>query len=178
MIKKIIYPLIILLVFCGGIVIYTLFFRPIAIYQMPINAWNRKVWSAPNPTQKEESFVVYNSMWKSEHEIYDSIIAFNDRTICLDTINKYIKGYTRMFFKKTTTLNKHYQEAEDGSDIIYDYADERILLITWKLIEDMIEIKVGGKYYRLPANINETNLIRSIYLLQNRIEYLYYEYKR
>lgn len=172
------YLLIILLVSCGGAVIYILFSRPIAIYQIPINAWNRKIWNVPGPTQKEESFVVYNSMWKNEQEIKDSIIAFNDRTICLDTINKYPKGYTRMFFKKTTTINKDYQEAEDGSDIIYDYADERILLITWTIIDDMIEIQVDGKYYKLPVNTNETNLVRSIYLLQNRKEYLYYESPR
>lgn len=83
-----------------------------------------------------------------------------------------------MFFKRTTTLNKHYQEAKDGSDIIYDYANERILLIEWRIIDDFMEIKVDGRYYKLPANTDETDLIRSIRLLQNRKEYLYYDYQR
>lgn len=164
--------MIILFALYGGF----LYLRPIVIYQMPINAWNREIWNVPDSTQKEESFVVYNSMWKNDQEIMDSIIAFNDRTISLDTISKYLNGYKRMFFKRTTTLNKHYQETKDGSDVIYDYAKERILIIIWTITDDTINIEIDNKYYRLPINTSEANLATSISRLQNSKEYLYYEY--
>lgn len=42
----------------GTIICLGLYFAPIKIYLMPINAWERQIWSGPTSTQKEENFVV------------------------------------------------------------------------------------------------------------------------
>ena len=49
----------------GTIICLGLYFAPIKIYLMPINAWERQIWSGPTSTQKEENFVVYNHLFKS-----------------------------------------------------------------------------------------------------------------
>ena len=38
----------------GTIICLGLYFAPIKIYLMPINAWERQIWSGPTSTQKEE----------------------------------------------------------------------------------------------------------------------------
>lgn len=83
----------------GTIICLGLYFAPIKIYLMPINAWERQIWSGPTSTQKEENFVVYNHLFKSKQTLIDSIIAFHDRTIRLDSIKKYPDGYCRSFSK-------------------------------------------------------------------------------
>lgn len=90
----------------GTIICLGLYFAPIKIYLMPINAWERQIWSGPTSTQKEENFVVYNHLFKSKQTLIDSIIAFHDRTIRLDSIKKYPDGYCRSFFKRSTVLDK------------------------------------------------------------------------
>ena len=68
------------------------YLSPIEIYERPINAWKRPVYSTPDSTQRQEFFVIYNYLGKSEQQIRDSITAYNDRTISPDTIRKYQAG--------------------------------------------------------------------------------------
>ena len=110
----------------GTIICLGLYFAPIKIYLMPINAWERQIWSGPTSTQKEENFVVYNHLFKSKQTLIDSIIAFHDRTIRLDSIKKYPDGYCRSFFKRSTVLDKYYREEPNGSDIIFDHRDKQL----------------------------------------------------
>ena len=93
----------------GTIICLGLYFAPIKIYLMPINAWERQIWSGPTSTQKEENFVVYNHLFKSKQTLIDSIIAFHDRTIRLDSIQKYQDGYCRSFFTRSPVLDKYYR---------------------------------------------------------------------
>lgn len=72
---------------------------PPKIYLMPINAWERKIWMGPGITQKEENYVVYWHLFKNEQALADCIIAFNDRTLSMDSIEKYPDGYCRSFSK-------------------------------------------------------------------------------
>lgn len=64
---------------------------------MPIDAWERKIWMGPSSTQKEENYVVYNHLCKSEQTLIDSIIAFNDRTIRLDSIKNILIAIAEAF---------------------------------------------------------------------------------
>lgn len=105
---------------------------------MPIDAWERKIWMGPSSTQKEENYVVYNHLCKSEQTLIDSIIAFNDRTIRLDSIKKYPDSYCRSFFRRSIILNKDYREEANGSDIIYDHFDKRILSFEWRIVNDTV----------------------------------------
>ena len=89
-------------------------------------------------TQKEENFVVYNHLFKSKQTLIDSIIAFHDRTIRLDSIKKYPDGYCRSFFKRSTVLDKYYREEPNGSDIIFDQRDKQILAVEWRITGDTV----------------------------------------
>ncbi len=133
---------------------------PVEIYLMPINAWERKVWMGPTSTQKEENYVVYHHCFKSERTLINRIIAFNDRTIRLDSVKKYPDGYCRSFFKKDRFLTEHYREEEDGSDIIYDHFDKRILLFEWRLRNDTVYVEFFGKHGRVPLTCADNYAIR------------------
>lgn len=43
---------------------------------MPIDAWERKIWMGPSSTQKEENYVVYNHLCKSEQTLIDRYHCF------------------------------------------------------------------------------------------------------
>ncbi len=148
------------------IVYWGLYFLPVKFYLMPIDAWKRKIWMGPSSTQKEENFVVYNHLCKSEQTLIDSIIAFNDRTIQLDSIRKYPDGYCRSFFKRSMDLGKDYQEEVDGSDIIYDHFDKRILLFEWRIVNDTVCVYFFNKYCKVPLTDIDTDAI-SISRLSN-----------
>ncbi len=122
----------------------------VKFYLMLINAWERKIWMGPSPTQKEENYVVYHHFCKSERTLIDSIIAFNDRTIRPDSIRKYPDGYRRSFFKRSAVLNKDYREETDGSDMIYDHFDKRILLFEWRIVNDTVCVSLFGKQGKVP----------------------------
>ncbi|WP_052081950.1 SH2 domain-containing protein [Porphyromonas macacae] len=122
---------VLLLAVAAGIFALKCYLSPIEIYEMPINAWKRKVWNIPGPTRKEENLVIYNHLGKSEQQIRDAVIAYNDRTVSIDTIKKY-RIYSRDFFKRDRTLNKHYTEEPDGSDIIFDHAERGVFSIRWE----------------------------------------------
>lgn len=135
------------------------YFVPVKFYLMPIDAWKRKIWMGPSSTQKEENYVVYNYLYKSEKTLIDSIIAFNDRTIRLDSIKKYPDGYCRSFFRRSMVLTKDYQEETDGSDIIYDHFDRRILLFEWQIVNDTVCVDIFDKHYKVPLTDIDTDAI-------------------
>lgn len=147
--KKIRHILVCVLIICTAIY-WGFHFMPITFYLMPIDAWGRKIWMGPSTTQKEENYVVYNHLCKSERTLIDSIIAFNDRTIRLDSIKKYPDGYRRSFFKRSMTLNKDYREEANGSDIIYDHFDKRILLFEWRIVNDTVYVDLFDKCCKVP----------------------------
>lgn len=43
------------------------------------------------------------------------------------------------------TLDKNYREEENGSDIIFDHIDQRILLFEYKITDDSVCISIVGK---------------------------------
>lgn len=144
-------------------VIYGAFrFMPVRIYLMPIDAWERKIWMAPSSTQKEENYVVYNHLCKSEHTLIDSIIAFSDRTIRLDSIKKYPDGYRRSFFRRSIVLDKDYREETNGSDIIYDHFDERILFFEWRIVDDTVYADLFDKHRKIPLAGIDTDAVLAI----------------
>ena len=149
MMKKIRCILICVLV-AGAMIGLGLYFAPIRIYLMPIDAWKRPVWSGPGSTQKEENYVVYHHWFKSEQTLIDSVIAFQDRTIRLDSVKKYPDGYCRSFFKRSAVLDKYYREEEDGSDIIFDHADKRILFVEWRIAGDTVCRYFRGENHKFP----------------------------
>lgn len=148
------------------LVYWGLYFLPVKFYLMPIDAWKRKVWMGPSSTQKEENYIVYHYICKSEQTLIDSIIAFNDRTIHLDSIKKYPDGYRRSFFKRSVVLNKDYQEEVDGSDIIYDHFDKRILLFEWQIVNDTVCAYLFNRHYKIPLAGIDTDAL-SIHKLFN-----------
>ena len=170
---------VLLLAVAAGIFALKCYLSPIEIYEMPINAWKRPVWDGPDSTQKEENYVIYNHLGKSEQQIIDSVIAYNDRTISVDTIIKYRKGYFRYFFKRDRTLNKYYKEEPDGSDIIFDHAKRNIFFIRWKIdrSDSLVDIKVNGESYRVPISDSTWHIISSIRLLESNDKYLLFPRK-
>ena len=64
----------------GTIICLGLYFAPIKIYLMPINAWERQIWSGPTSTQKEENFVVYNHLFKSKHSLTASLLSMTGQS--------------------------------------------------------------------------------------------------
>lgn len=151
----------------GTIICLGLYFAPIKIYLMPINAWERQIWSGPTSTQKEENFVVYNHLFKSKQTLIDSIIAFHDRTIRLDSIKKYPDGYCRSFFKRSTVLDKYYREEPNGSDIIFDHRDKQILAVEWRITGDAVCANFFGKNYKVLITDTATISIYSLSQLVN-----------
>ena len=131
----------------GTIICLGLYFAPIKIYLMPINAWERQIWSGPTSTQKEENFVVYNHLFKSKQTLIDSIIAFHDRTIRLDSIKKYPDGYCRSFFKRSTVLDKYYREEPNGSEL-QEIRSAQISLA--KIIKFLLQILPQYQYIAYP----------------------------
>ena len=148
----------------GTIICLGLYFAPIKIYLMPINAWERQIWSGPTSTQKEENFVVYNHLFKSKQTLIDSII---DRTIRLDSIKKYPDGYCRSFFKRSTVLDKYYREEPNGSDIIFDHRDKQILAVEWRITGDTVCANFFGKNYKVLITDTATISIYSLSQLVN-----------
>ncbi|RHO66365.1 hypothetical protein DW083_19100 [Parabacteroides sp. AF48-14] len=147
--KKTKHILVCTLIICTAIY-WGFYFMPVRFYLMPIDAWERKIWMGPSSTQKEENYVVYNHLCKNERTLIDSIIAFNDRTIRLDSIKKYPDGYRRSFFRRSIILNKDYREEANGSDIIYDHFDKRILLFEWRIINDTVYVEFFDKRCKVP----------------------------
>ncbi|WP_052102006.1 hypothetical protein [Porphyromonas gulae] len=169
---------VLLVAVAAGIFALKCYLSPIEIYEMPINAWKRPVWDGPDSTQKEENYVIYNHLGKSEQQIRDTIIAYNDRTVSIDTITKYKEGYYRVFYKRDRTLNKHYTEEPDGSDIIFDHAERNVFFIRWEINSDsLIDIKVNGESYRVPISNSTWYIISSIRLLESNDQYLRYSRK-
>ena len=168
---------VLLVAVAAGIFALKCYLSPIEIYEMPINAWKRKVWNIPGPTRKEENLVIYNHLGKSEMQIRDAVIAYNDMTVSIDTIKKY-RIYSRDFFKRDRTLNKHYTEEPDGSDIIFDHGNRRILSISWEIdkCDSLVDIKIGGASYRVPISDSTWHIISSIRLLESNDKYLVWTY--
>ena len=135
----------------GTIICLGLYFAPIKIYLMPINAWERQIWSGPTSTQKEENFVVYNHLFKSKQTLIDSIIAFHDRS----------------FFKRSTVLDKYYREEPNGSDIIFDHRDKQILAVEWRITGDTVCANFFGKNYKVLITDTATISIYSLSQLVN-----------
>ena len=110
-------------------------------------------------------------------QIRDAVIAYNDRTVSIDTIKKY-RIYSRDFFKRDRTLNKHYTEEPDGSDIIFDHGNRRILSISWEIdkCDSLVDIKIGGASYRVPISDSTWHIISSIRLLESNDKYLVWTY--
>ncbi|WP_277134609.1 MULTISPECIES: hypothetical protein [Bacteroides] len=146
----------------GTIIYLEFYFAPIKIYLMPINAWERQIWSGPTSTQKEENFVVYNHLCKSEQTLIDSIIAFHDRTIRLDSIKKYPDGYRRSFFRRSTVLNKDYREESNGADIIFDHMDKLILAVEWRITGDTVCANSFSENYEVLLTDTATTSIYSL----------------
>ena len=171
------YGFLFIVVLCGAVALECRL-SPIKIYEMPINAWKRQVWNWPDSTQKEENYVIYNHSLKPEQEIFDSVIAYNERTIHIDTIKKYREWYYRAFYKRDWTLNKHYTEEPDGSDIIFDHGNRRILSISWEIdkCDSLVDIKIGGASYRVPISDSTSHIISSIRLLESNDKYLVWTY--
>ncbi|ATR92904.1 MULTISPECIES: hypothetical protein [Bacteroidales] len=163
----------------AGIFALKCYLSPIEIYEMPINAWKRPVYSTPDSTQRQEFFVIYNYLGKSDQQIRDSITAYNDRTISPDTIRKYKKGYYRAFYKRDWTLNKHYAEEPDGSDIIFDHGKRRIFSIRWEIdrCDILVDIKIWGESYRVPISDSTWHIISSVRLLESNDKYLLFPRK-
>ena len=133
----------------GTIIYLEFYFAPIKIYLMPINAWERQIWSGPTSTQKEENFVVYNHLCKSEQTLIDSIIAFHDRTIRLDSIKKYPDGYRRSFFRRSTVLNKDYREESNGA-------------VEWRITGDTVCANSFSENYEVLLTDTATTSIYSL----------------
>ncbi|WP_052100774.1 hypothetical protein [Porphyromonas gulae] len=169
---------VLLLAVAAGIFALKCYLSPIEIYEMPINAWKRQVWNWPDSTQREESYVIYNHLGKSEQQIRDAIIAYNERTISIDTIRKYWGGYTRDFFTRDRILNKHYTEEPDGSDIIFDHTKRRVYSIRWEIdkYNSLINIDIPMKTYRVPISDSTWHIISSIQLLESNDKYLVWTY--
>ncbi|WP_025004911.1 hypothetical protein [Porphyromonas macacae] len=170
---------VLLLAVAAGIFALKCYLSPIKIYEMPINAWKRQVWNWPDSTQKEENYVIYNHFLKPEQQIIDSVIAYNERTIRIDTIKKYKEWYYRAFYKRDWTLNKHYKEEPDGSDIIFDHGKRRIFSIRWEIdrCDSLVDIKIWGESYRVPISDSTWQIISSIRLLESNDKYLCYPRK-
>ncbi|KGN75463.1 hypothetical protein HQ47_01935 [Porphyromonas macacae] len=171
------YGFLFIVVLCGAVALECRL-SPIKIYEMPINAWKRQVWNWPDSTQKEENYVIYNHFLKSEQEILDSVIAYNERTIHIDTIKKYREWYYRAFYKRDWTLNKHYTEEPDGSDIIFDHGNRNVFSIVWEIqkLDSFAYVKFGGVHYRVPITDSVWNIISSPEYLNKKKEYVYYIY--
>ncbi|WP_025004054.1 hypothetical protein [Porphyromonas macacae] len=161
----------------AGIFALKCYLGPIEIYEMPINAWKRQVWDGPDSTQKEENYVIYNHLGKSEQQVLDSVMAFAERTMSIDTLKKYQSMYSRSFYKRDWTVNKHYKEELDGSDIIIDHGNRRICRILWVVEDEIANIYVGGKYYVVPISDSTWQIISSIRLLESNDQYLCYPKK-
>ncbi len=170
---------VLLVAVAAGIFALKCYLSPIEIYEMPINAWKRPVYSTPDSTQRQEFFVIYNYLGKSDQQIRDSITAYNDRTISPDTIRKYKKGYYRAFYKRDWTLNKHYAEEPDGSDIIFDHGKRRIFSIRWEIdrCDILVDIKIWGESYRVPISDSTWHIISSVRLLESNDKYLLFPRK-
>ncbi|SUB88612.1 Uncharacterised protein [Porphyromonas macacae] len=170
---------VLLLAVAAGIFALKCYLSPIKIYEMPINAWKRQVWNWPDSTQKEENYVIYNHFLKSEQEILDSVIAYNERTISIDTIRKYRERYTRDFFKRDRTLNKHYTEEPDGSDIIFDHGKRNVFSIVWEIKkqDSFAFVRYGGVYYKVPITDSVWHIISSKRLLESNDKYFRYSRK-
>ena len=113
------------------------------------------------------SFVVYNHLFKSKQTLIDSIIAFHDRTIRLDSIKKCPDGYCRSFFKRSTVLDKYYREEPNGSDIIFDHRDKQILAVEWRNTGDTVCANFFGKNYKVLITDTATISIYSLSQLVN-----------
>ena len=175
---KILLYSVLLLAVAAGIFALKCYLSPIEIYEMPINAWKRPVYSTPDSTQRQEFFVIYNYLGKSEQQIRDSITAYNDRTISPDTIRKYQAGYLRAFYKRDWVLNKHYAEEPDGSDIIFDHGKRIALMVSWEKdkCDSLIEIVIPPKSYQVPISDSTWHIISSIRLLESNDKYLVWTY--
>ena len=168
---------VLLLAVAAGIFALKCYLSPIEIYEMPINAWKRPVWDGPDSTQKEENYVIYNHLGKPEQQVLDSVMAFAERTMSIDTLKKYQSMYSRSFYKRDWTVNKHYREEPDGSDIIIDHGNRRIYRILWVVEDEIANIYVGGKYYIVPISDSTWHIISSIRLLESNDKYLCYPRK-
>ena len=169
---------VLLVAVAAGIFALKCYLSPIEIYEMPINAWKRKVWNIPGPTRKEENLVIYNHLGKSEMQIRDAVIAYNDRTVSIDTIKKY-RIYSRDFFKRDRTLNKHYTEEPDGSDIIFDHAERGVFFIRWEKDrrDSLVDIEINSESYRVPISDSTWHIISSVRLLESNDKYLLFPRK-
>lgn len=116
---------------------------------------------------KRGKLVVYNHLFKSKQTLIDSIIAFHDRTIRLDSIKKYPDGYCRSFFKRSTVLDKYYREEPNGSDIIFDHRDKQILAVEWRITGDTVCANFFGKNYKVLITDTATISIYSLSQLVN-----------
>ena len=170
---------VLLVAVAAGIFALKCYLSPIEIYEMPINAWKRQVYSTPDSTQRQEFFMIYNYLGKSEQQIRDSITAYNDRTISPDTIRKYQAGYLRAFYKRDWVLNKHYAEEPDGSDIIFDHGERNVCFIRWEKgrRDSLVDINVDGESYRVPISDSTWHIISSMRLLESNDKYLCYPRK-
>lgn len=115
---------------------------------------------------KEENFVVYNHLFKSKQTLIDSIIAFHDRTIRLDSI-KNIQTAIAAAFQRSTVLDKYYREEPNGSDIIFDHRDKQILAVEWRITGDTVCANFFGKNYKVLITDTATISIYSLSQLVN-----------
>lgn len=89
-------------------------------------------------------YVIYNHRGKSENEIINSVVDFNQTTISLDTILKY-GFFCRIFYLKDKNLTRDFEEG--GEDSIMDYADEKFIDIAWNKGKSKYKCRVYYSIY-------------------------------
>lgn len=157
-------------------------FSRIEVFKLNVDGHKRSVYFAPaDSTQDERSYVVYNTLFKSEKKIVDFLIDYHDKHILKEDIIKYNKLLLFMYFEHSYAVNRNYQEKEDGSDIIYDYMDQCLLKVKYEIKGDFIFVDVAKYHstytYKVPIANQNWKIITSIRNLEQHTEYLYQIYK-